>query len=242
MQPFTCLSAIAVPLDRANVNTDAIIPKQFMKSIRRSGFGDNLFDEWRYLDHGEPGDDATKRRLNADFPLNQPSYAGAQILLARENFGCGSSREHAVWALRDFGIRAIIAPSYADIFRGNCIKNGVLPGVVESATADLLFSLVMASPGVKLNIDLPAQKITLDDGTAHTFQIDSGSKQRLLQGLDDISLTLQRAEHIREYEARRRALEPWIFDTYGLARISPDTAYLLANTTPPSRSVDFPTD
>jgi 3-isopropylmalate/(R)-2-methylmalate dehydratase small subunit len=211
MHAFTTLHALAVPLDRANVDTDAIIPKQFMKSIRRTGFGDNLFDEWRYLDRGEPGQDVSRRPRNADFPLNQPRYAGAQVLLARENFGCGSSREHAPWALRDFGIRALIAPSFADIFHGNCFKNGLLPITLDAATVDRLFALVDATPGLKLAIDLAAQTVTPDGGAAIRFDIDPARKHRLLNGLDDIGLTLQRADRIRAYEAQRRQDEPWLF-------------------------------
>ena len=211
MHAFTTLHALAVPLDRANVDTDAIIPKQFMKSIRRTGFGDNLFDEWRYLDRGEPGQDVSRRPRNPDFALNLPRYAGAQILLARENFGCGSSREHAPWALRDFGIRALIAPSFADIFHGNCFKNGLLPITLDAATVDRLFALVEATPGLKLAIDLAAQTVTPDGGAAIHFDIDPARKHRLLNGLDDIGLTLQRADRIRAYEAQRRQDEPWLF-------------------------------
>jgi 3-isopropylmalate/(R)-2-methylmalate dehydratase small subunit len=211
MHAFTTLHALAVPLDRANVDTDAIIPKQFMKSIRRTGFGDNLFDEWRYLDRGEPGQDVSRRPRNPDFALNQPRYAGAQILLARENFGCGSSREHAPWALRDFGIRALIAPSFADIFHGNCFKNGLLPITLDAATVDRLFALVDATPGLKLAIDLAGQTVTPDGGAAIRFDIDPARKHRLLNGLDDIGLTLQRADRIRAYEAQRRQDEPWLF-------------------------------
>ena len=211
MDAFRTLRSLVVPLDRANVDTDAIIPKQFMKSIRRTGFGDNLFDEWRYLDRGEPGQDVSRRPRNPDFPLNLPRYAGAQILLARENFGCGSSREHAPWALRDFGIRALIAPSFADIFHGNCFKNGLLPITLDAATVDRLFALVEATPGLKLAIDLAAQTVTPDGGAAIHFDIDPARKHRLLNGLDDIGLTLQRADRIRAYEARRRQEEPWLF-------------------------------
>jgi 3-isopropylmalate/(R)-2-methylmalate dehydratase small subunit len=211
MQPFTTLHALVVPIDRANVDTDAIIPKQFMKSIARTGFGDNLFDEWRYLDRGEPGQDASKRPRNPDFALNQPRYAGAQILLARENFGCGSSREHAPWALHDWGIRALIAPSFADIFHGNCFKNGMLPIVLDAAMVQHLFALTAQTPGLALTIDLAAQTVTPDGGTPIRFDIDASRKHRLLNGLDDISLTLQQAARIRAYEAERRALEPWLF-------------------------------
>jgi 3-isopropylmalate/(R)-2-methylmalate dehydratase small subunit len=211
MQAFTTLAARVVPLDRANVDTDAILPKQFMKSIRRTGFGDNLFDEWRYLDRGEPGQDCSTRPGNPDFPLNQPRYAGAQILLTRGNFGCGSSREHAPWALRDYGIRAIVAPGFADIFHGNCFKNGILPVVLPDAEIDALFREVAATPGYELAVDLPAQQLATPAGRRLAFPIDPARKHRLLQGLDDIGLTLQRADRIRAYEARRRQAEPWLF-------------------------------
>lgn len=211
LQAFDTLHSLVVPLDRANVDTDAIIPKQFMKSIRRTGFGDNLFDEWRYLDRGEPGQDIATRQPNPDFPLGQARYAGAQVLLARENFGCGSSREHAVWALRDFGIRALIAPSFADIFHRNCFKNGLLPIVLPAATVDRLFRDVQATPGFAVTIALAAQQVTPDGGEAIPFSVDPAHKHRLLHGLDDIALTLQRADRIRAFEARRRATEPWLF-------------------------------
>ncbi len=212
MQAFTELTALVVPLDRANVDTDAIIPKQFMKSIHRTGFGNNLFDEWRYLDRGEPGQDVSTRSRNPDFTLNQPRYAGARILLTRENFGCGSSREHAPWALRDFGIRALIAPSFADIFFGNCFKNGMLPIVLEPDVVERLFRLVDAVPGLQLHVDLPAQAVTPSGGSPVPFVIEPGRKHRLLNGLDDIGMTLQRADRIRAYEAERRASEPWLFN------------------------------
>lgn len=211
MEAFKQLDAIVVPLDRANVDTDAIISKQFMKSIRRTGFGPNLFDQWRYLDIGQPGQDHAKRPLNPDFVLNQPRYGGAQILLARENFGCGSSREHAPWALHGYGFRALIAPSFADIFYGNCFKNGMLPIVLDEATVDRLFDDVEATPGYRLKIDLEMQTIILPSGEAIAFDVDAERKHRLLNGLDDISLTLQQADRIREYEARRRIEEPWLF-------------------------------
>ena len=211
MVPFTTLDAVVVPLDRANVDTDAIIPKQFMKSILRTGFGDNLFDAWRYLDRGAPGQDATKRLRNPDFVLNLPRYAGAQILLARENFGCGSSREHAVWALRDFGIRAVVAPSFADIFHGNCMKNGILPVTLAPAVVDRLFKQAKGMPGFQAAIDLQSQTLTPSGGEPITFAIDPARKHRLLKGLDDIALTLQRADRIRTFEAQRRAVEPWLF-------------------------------
>ena len=212
MTPFTNLDALVVPLDRANVDTDAILPKQFMKSVRRTGFGPNLFDEWRYLDHGEPGQDVSKRPRNPDFALNQSRYDTAQILLTRENFGCGSSREHAPWALHDQGFRCLIAPSFADIFYGNCFKNGMLPIVLDAAVVDRLFAVVWTTPGFRLTIDLAAQTLTWPDGEAIVFPVDAERKRRLLGGLDDISLTLQLAEHIRAYEARRRLDEPWLFN------------------------------
>jgi 3-isopropylmalate/(R)-2-methylmalate dehydratase small subunit len=211
MEAFTTLHGIVVPIDRANIDTDAIMPKQFMKSIRRTGFGDNLFDEWRYLDPGEPGQDVTKRPKNSGFAINQSRYANAQILLTRENFGCGSSREHAPWALRDFGIRCLVAPSFADIFYGNCFKNGLLPIVLDSARVDLLFHLVDSNPGMQFHVDLEAQTLRPDGHDAIAFDVDPARKHRLLNGLDDIGLTLQRAERIRQYEERRRKAEPWLF-------------------------------
>ncbi|HXZ06443.1 MAG TPA: 3-isopropylmalate dehydratase small subunit [Paraburkholderia sp.] len=211
MQPFTRLDALVAPLDRANVDTDAIIPKQFMKSVQRTGFGVNLFDEWRYLDHGEPGQDVSTRRPNPDFVLNQPRFAGAQILLTRENFGCGSSREHAVWALSDFGIRALIAPGFADIFYGNCFKNGLLPIVLDERTVQQLFDLVARTTGLHITIDLEAQRIQPAGGEPIQFEIEAERKRRLLNGLDDVALTLQQAELIRDYERNRRAHEPWLF-------------------------------
>lgn len=211
MEPFSTLTSLVVPLDRANVDTDAIIPKQFMKSILRTGFGDNFFDAWRYQDRGEPGQDAAARPRNPDFALNLPRYAGAQILLARENFGCGSSREHAVWAMRDFGIRAVVAPSFADIFHGNCFKNGILPVVLSTSVVDLLFESATGEPGFEAAIDLAAQTLTPSGSSAIHFEIDPARKHRLLNGLDDITLTLQRADRIRAFEARRRTTEPWLF-------------------------------
>lgn len=212
MDKFTTLDAIVAPLDRPNVDTDAIIPKQFLKSIRRSGFGPNLFDAWRYLDRGEPGQDPAQRTPNPEFVLNQPRYQGARILLARENFGCGSSREHAVWALEDYGFRAIIAPSFADIFFNNCFKNGVLPIMLQSAAVAELFQAVAAQPGYRLQIDLPAQRVLRPDGHAYPFEVDAFRKHCLLEGLDDIGLTLQHAEAIRAYEQRRRGEAPWLFE------------------------------
>ncbi|WP_045225900.1 3-isopropylmalate dehydratase small subunit [Methyloterricola oryzae] len=209
MKPFRRIESRVVPLDRANVDTDAIIPKQFLKSIRRSGFGPYLFDEWRYLDRGEPDMDCSGRPLNPDFVLNQPCYVGAKILLTRENFGCGSSREHAPWALEDHGFRAIIAPSFADIFYNNCFKNGVLPIVLPAPTVDHLFAEV--SPSFMLTIDLAAQTITTRYGEVIHFDVDASRKHRLLNGLDDIGLTLQHADDIRAYEARRAQQAPWLF-------------------------------
>lgn len=212
MDKFIQVNGLVVPLDRANVDTDAIIPKQFLKSIKRTGFGPNLFDEWRYLDHGEPGMDNSKRPLNPDFVLNQPRYYGAQILLARENFGCGSSREHAPWALDDYGFRAIIAPSFADIFCNNCFKNGLLPIVLDIESIDDLFKAVTASPGYHLKIDLEQQSIIAPNGVVYRFEVDAFRKNCLLNGLDDIGLTLQHVRKIKEYEARRKLEAPWLFN------------------------------
>jgi 3-isopropylmalate/(R)-2-methylmalate dehydratase small subunit len=211
MQPFTKFTGLVAPIDRSNVDTDAIIPKQYLKSIYRTGFGPNLFDDWRYLDPGEPGDDHSQRRLNPDFVLNQPRYQGAEILLARKNFGCGSSREHAVWALEDYGFRCVISPSFADIFFNNCFKNGLLPIVLEDDTVDRLFQQVERQPGYRLIIDLPAQTVTTPDGEAFGFEIDEFRKHCLLNGLDDIGLTLQHAQEIRAYEERRRREAPWLY-------------------------------
>ncbi|MCB1910133.1 MAG: 3-isopropylmalate dehydratase small subunit [Rhodocyclaceae bacterium] len=212
MKAFQALDGLVVPLDRANVDTDAIIPKQFLKSIRRTGFGPNLFDEWRYLDVGEPGQDCSQRPRNADFVLNQPRYQGAQILLARENFGCGSSREHAPWALEDFGLRVIIASSFAEIFHGNCFKNGLLPIVLDGATVDRLFAETEATPGYRLRVDLAGQTVTTPAGELIPFEVDAFRKDCLLRGLDDIGLTMRHVEEIRAYEARRKATEYWLFD------------------------------
>ncbi len=209
MRAFTTLTSKVVPLDRANVDTDAIIPKQFLKSIRRVGFGVFLFDEWRYLDRGEPEMDCTNRPLNKDFVLNQAQYKGAEILLTRENFGCGSSREHAPWALEDYGFRAIIAPSFADIFYNNCFKNGLLPIVLSADVVDSLFKQI--ADGYQLTIDLAAQTITTPDGLAIAFAIDANRKHRLLNGLDDIALTLQEADTIKAYETERAKRAPWLF-------------------------------
>ncbi|HWT28668.1 MAG TPA: 3-isopropylmalate dehydratase small subunit [Methylophilaceae bacterium] len=212
MQPFVTLDGLAVPLDRANVDTDAIIPKQFLKSIKRSGFGPNAFDEWRYLDHGEPGMDNSQRPLNPDFVLNQPRYQGAEVLLARENFGCGSSREHAPWALLDYGFRAIVAPSFADIFFNNCFKNGILPVVLPAEAVDKLFKLVDAHPGCRITIDLPQQQVTTADGQAYSFEVDAFRKHCLLNGLDDIGLTLQHVDGIKAFEAKHKQSQPWLFN------------------------------
>jgi len=212
MRTFTRINGLVVPLDRANVDTDAIIPKQFLKSIKRSGFGPNLFDEWRYLDHGEPGQDAGKRPKNPDFVLNQPRYQGAQVLLARENFGCGSSREHAPWALEDFGLRVLIAPSFADIFYNNCFKNGLLPIVLDAAIVDQLFRETEATPGYTLHVDLERQTVTTPAGESFGFDVDAHRKYCLLNGLDDIGLTLQQADKIKAYEERRKVEAPWLFN------------------------------
>jgi 3-isopropylmalate/(R)-2-methylmalate dehydratase small subunit len=211
MKPFRLHTGLVAPLDRANVDTDAIIPKQFLKSIKRTGFGPNLFDEWRYLDRGEPGMDNGRRPRNPDFVLNQPRYAGASILLARRNFGCGSSREHAPWALADFGFRALVAPSYADIFFNNCYKNGVLPIVLSDAEVDRLFAATAAFPGFTLTIDLEAQTVRSADGSlAYSFEVEPFRKHCLVNGLDDIGLTLQHADAIRAFEAKRLAEQPWL--------------------------------
>jgi 3-isopropylmalate/(R)-2-methylmalate dehydratase small subunit len=205
---------IVAPLDRANVDTDAIIPKQFLKSIKRTGFGPNLFDEWRYLDRGEPGMNNAVRPLNPDFALNQPRYKGASVLLARKNFGCGSSREHAPWALDDYGFRAVIAPSYADIFFNNCFKNGLLPVILSESEVDQLFHAVAAFPGFEAIIDLPRQVVTSVDGSlAFGFQIDPFRKDCLLNGWDDIGLVLRHADRIREFESRRMHEQPWLGKT-----------------------------
>lgn len=211
MQPFTQHTGLVAPLDRANLDTDAIIPKQFLKSINRSGFGPNLFDEWRYRDHGEPGQDCSNRPRNPEFILNQSRYQGASVLLARLNFGCGSSREHAVWALENFGFRCVIAPSFADIFFNNCFKNGLLPIVLDEGSVDGLFREVAATPAYRLTIDLPAQTVTTPSGEVFGFAIDAFRKHCLLNGLDDIGLTLQHADEIRAYEDRRRREVPWLF-------------------------------
>jgi 3-isopropylmalate/(R)-2-methylmalate dehydratase small subunit len=211
MEAFTTLTGLVAPLDRANVDTDAIIPKQFLKSIHRTGFGPNLFDEQRYLDHGEPGQDCSNRPLNPDFFLNQARYQDAQILLARSNFGCGSSREHAPWALLGYGFRAIIAPSFADIFYNNCLKNGILPIILDEQTIDSLFQAVEATPGYRLTIDLETQTVIKPNSEQVSFEVDAFSKHCLLNGLDDIALTLQYADDITAYENRRKQEAPWLF-------------------------------
>jgi 3-isopropylmalate/(R)-2-methylmalate dehydratase small subunit len=216
MEPFTLHRGLVAPLDRANVDTDAIIPKQFLKSIKRTGFGPNLFDEWRYLDRGEPGMVNTGRPLNPDFALNQPRYMGASILIARKNFGCGSSREHAPWALQDYGFRAILAPSYADIFFNNCFKNGVLPVRLSESEIDRLFHEVAAFPGFELIIDLPNQVVRSVDGSlVYAFEVEAFRKDCLLNGWDDIGLVLRHADKIRNYEARRLAEQPWLGKSLG---------------------------
>ena len=212
MKAFEKKAGLVAPMDRANIDTDMIIPKQFLKSIKRSGFGPNLFDELRYLDEGKPDADNSGRPLNPDFVLNQARYQGASVLLARENFGCGSSREHAPWALEDFGFQVIIAPSYADIFFNNSFKNGLLPIVLDEATVDGLFKEVEANEGYQLTVDLENQKIVKQNGDEIPFEVDSFRKHCLLNGLDDIGLTLQDADDIKAYEANRRASSPWLFD------------------------------
>jgi 3-isopropylmalate/(R)-2-methylmalate dehydratase small subunit len=211
MQAFTPFDGLVVPLDRSNVDTDAIVPKQFIKSISKTGFGPHLFDEWRYLDRGELGQDCSVRPLNPDFVLNEARYLGAQILLARDNFGCGSSREHAVWALKDAGLRVVIASSIADIFYGNCFKSALLPIVLDQEVIDQLFGLANAAQALHLQVDLAAQTITPCCGAAIAFTIGAERKHRLLEGLDDITLALQDADSIRAYEVQRRRLEPWLF-------------------------------
>ena len=211
MKPFTVLTGIAAPMDRANVDTDMIIPKQFLKSIKRSGFGPNLFDELRYLDEGKPGADNSGRPLNPDFPLNFPRYQGASVLLARENFGCGSSREHAPWALEDYGFRCVIAPSFADIFFNNCFKNGILPIVLDANTVEKLFQQLYATEGYQLTVDLPEQRVRTPDGEAFAFEVGEFSKYCLINGLDDIGITLQDTAAIETFEQQWRQRAPWLF-------------------------------
>jgi 3-isopropylmalate/(R)-2-methylmalate dehydratase small subunit len=213
MQKFTLLKGIVAPMDRANVDTDAIIPKQFLKSIRKTGFGPNLFDEWRYLDKGEPGQDPASRKPNPDFVLNQPRYQGARVLLARKNFGCGSSREHAPWAIDQYGFRCVIAPSFADIFFNNCFKNGLLPIVLPEAVVAKLFDEVAAFPGYELTVDLERQVVVRPQGEEIPFEVQAFRKYCLLNGLDDIGLTLRHADKIKAYEAERLATKPWLAHT-----------------------------
>ena len=212
MKAFTQHQGLVAPLDCANVDTDQIIPKQFLKSIKRTGFGPNLFDEWRYLDEGQPDQDNSQRPINTDFVLNQPRYQGASVLLAQENFGCGSSREHAPWALEEYGFRAIIAPSFADIFYNNSFKNGLLPIILSAAEVNELFAQVQATEGYQLTIDLAAQTVTRPDGVQYSFEVDAFRKHCLLNGLDDIGLTLQDAEQIREFEVAYKKANPWLFN------------------------------
>lgn len=211
MEPLVNVTGIVLPMDRSNVDTDAIIPKQYLKAIHKFGFGDNLFDAWRYLDSGEPGQDHSKRPLNREFVLNQPRYAGASILLARQNFGCGSSREHAAWAFRDYGIRILVAPSFADIFFWNSLKNGLLPVVLDESTVDGLFEAVAATEGYSLTVDLPSQSVTTPAGDQYHFDVDPFRKHCLVNGLDEIGITLQHADDIRAYEKRRASEAPWLF-------------------------------
>jgi 3-isopropylmalate/(R)-2-methylmalate dehydratase small subunit len=211
MKAFTQHTGLVCPLDRANVDTDQIIPKQFLKSIKRTGFGPNLFDEWRYLDVGQPNQDCSQRPVNQDFVLNFPRYQGASVLLARENFGCGSSREHAPWALDEYGFRAVIAPSFADIFFNNSFKNGLLPIILKDAEVDALFAQCEASEGYQLTVDLAAQTVTRPDGVQYRFEVDAFRKHCLLNGLDDIGLTLQDQEAIRAFEAKHQQSSPWLF-------------------------------
>lgn len=213
MQKFTLLKGLVAPMDRANVDTDAIIPKQFLKSIRKTGFGPNLFDEWRYLDVGFPGQDPDSRKPNPDFVLNQPRYQGASVLLARKNFGCGSSREHAPWAIDQYGFRCVIAPSFADIFFNNCFKNGLLPIVLPEAVVAQLFDEVAAFPGYQLTVDLERQVIVKPQGEEIPFEVQAFRKYCLLNGLDDIGLTLRHADKIKAYEAERLATKPWLAHT-----------------------------
>lgn len=211
MKAFNQVTGLVCPLDRANVDTDAIIPKQFLKSIKRTGFGPYLFDEWRYTNYGEPDMDCTNRPLNKDFVLNQARYQGASVLLARDNFGCGSSREHAPWAIDDYGFRVIIAPSFADIFFSNCYKNGILPIVASHEMMDKLFSECEANEGYELKVDLPSQTVTLPSGETFEFDITPHRKHCLLNGLDEIGLTLNHADKIREFESKHKATQPWLF-------------------------------
>jgi len=212
MEKFVTFTGVVTPLDRANVDTDAIIPKQFLKSIKRTGFGPYLFDEWRYLDHGEPDMDCTNRPRNEAFVLNDPRYQGSTVLLARDNFGCGSSREHAPWALADYGFKVIIAPSFADIFFNNCFKNGILPIKLDAAVVDSLFAKAQQEQALEITVDLEAQELRLADGEVIAFEVDEFRKHCLLEGLDDIGLTLRHSDEIRAFEQRRREQAPWVFN------------------------------
>lgn len=213
MKPYIIETGVVAPLDRANVDTDQIIPKQFLKSIKRTGFGANLFDEWRYLDEGYPGQDNSKRSVNTEFVLNQPRYQGANILLARQNFGCGSSREHAPWALAEYGFRTVIASSFADIFYNNCLNNGMLPVILAEDVMDVLFAEVQASEGYQLTIDLEKQLVIRPNGQTHAFEVDAFRKHFLLNGLDEIGLTLQDSDAIHAFETKAKAVRPWVFNT-----------------------------
>lgn len=211
MQAFTTLNGLVVPIDRANVDTDAIIPKQFLKSIKRTGYGPFLFDEWRYQDVGQPEMDCSNRPIRKDFVLNQPRFKGAQIMLTRENFGCGSSREHAPWAILDYGVTCVIAPSFADIFYNNCFKNGILPVVLTAEEMDVLFAETLSNEGYKISVDLETQTVATPSGQSFSFEVDDFRKHCLLNGLDDIGLTLQNADAIKTYEAARKSIAPWLF-------------------------------
>jgi 3-isopropylmalate/(R)-2-methylmalate dehydratase small subunit len=213
MKPYVRETGLVTPLDRANVDTDQIIPKQFLKSIKRSGFGVNLFDEWRYLDEGYLGQDISQRPINTEFVLNQPQYQGSTILIARENFGCGSSREHAPWALEEYGFRTVIAPSFADIFFNNCFKNGMLPVILTAEQVDVLFKEEAATPNYQLTIDLEAQQVIRPNGETFSFSVDAFRKHCLLNGLDDIGLTLQDQDAIVAFESKAKAARPWVFNT-----------------------------
>jgi len=212
MEAFKTVKGVVLPIDRSNVDTDAIIPKQYLKSVARSGFGANLFDEWRYLDHGEPGQEHSNRPINSAFILNEKRYTGAEVLLARSNFGCGSSREHAVWALHDYGIKVIIASSFADIFFNNCFKNGLLPLVLSEDIIDVLFESIKDEPGYMLEVDLESQTIIIPDATQHSFDIESFRKYCLINGFDDIDLTLRHKKDISEFEATHKQRMPWLFE------------------------------
>ena len=213
MKPYIIETGIVAPLDRANVDTDQIIPKQFLKSIKRTGFGANLFDEWRYLDEGYPGQDNSKRPINPEFVLNLPRYQGANILLARQNFGCGSSREHAPWALAEYGFRTVIASSFADIFYNNCLNNGMLPVILAEDMMDVLFAEAEATEGYQLTVDLQKQLVTRPNGQTHAFEVDAFRKHFLLNGLDEIGLTLQDSDSIHSFEEKAKAVRPWVFNT-----------------------------